>query len=39
LPQPGHIGATLGQHTDQVLDELGYSVERIAELRRAKVVL
>ena len=39
LPQPGHIGATLGQHTDQVLDALGYSVERIAELRRAKEVL
>ena len=39
LPQPRHIGATLGQHTDQVLDELGYSAQRIAELRRAKVVL
>ena len=39
LPPPRHIGAALGQHTDQVLDELGYSAERIAELRRAKVVL
>ncbi|MET0848939.1 MAG: CaiB/BaiF CoA-transferase family protein [Pseudomonas sp.] len=39
LPEPKHIGATLGQHTDQVLGELGMSAERIAELRRAKVVL
>jgi crotonobetainyl-CoA:carnitine CoA-transferase CaiB-like acyl-CoA transferase len=39
LPEPKHIGATLGQHTDQVLGELGMSAERIAELRRAKVIL
>jgi crotonobetainyl-CoA:carnitine CoA-transferase CaiB-like acyl-CoA transferase len=39
LPEPRHIGAALGQHTDQVLGELGFSAERIAELRRAKVIL
>jgi crotonobetainyl-CoA:carnitine CoA-transferase CaiB-like acyl-CoA transferase len=39
LPEPRHIGASLGQHTDQVLGELGYSAERVAELRRAKVIL
>jgi len=38
LPAPRHVGAALGQHTDQVLGELGLSVERIAELRRAKVI-
>jgi Predicted acyl-CoA transferases/carnitine dehydratase len=39
LPEPRHIGAAIGQHTDQVLRELGYSAERIAELRRARVVV
>lgn len=39
LPEPRHIGAALGQHTDQVLGELGFSAERIAELRFAKVIL
>jgi len=39
LPQPRHIGARLGQHTDQVLGELGFSAERIEALRRAKVVV
>jgi crotonobetainyl-CoA:carnitine CoA-transferase CaiB-like acyl-CoA transferase len=39
LPEPRHIGAVLGQHTDQVLGELGFSVERIEELRQAKVIL
>jgi alpha-methylacyl-CoA racemase len=39
LPEPKHIGAALGQHTDQVLGELGFSAERIDELRRSKVVL
>ncbi|VVO80290.1 CaiB/BaiF CoA transferase family protein [Pseudomonas fluorescens] len=39
LPEPRHIGAALGQHTDQVLGELGFSAERIEQLRRAKVIL
>ncbi|WP_415757497.1 CaiB/BaiF CoA transferase family protein [Pseudomonas sp. LT1P18] len=39
LPEPRHIGAAIGQHTDQVLGELGYSAERIEALRRAKVVV
>ncbi|MHC8319262.1 CaiB/BaiF CoA transferase family protein [Pseudomonas sp. GB2N2] len=39
LPEPRHIGAALGEHTDQVLAELGLSAERIADLRRAKVIL
>nr|WP_298144059.1 CaiB/BaiF CoA-transferase family protein [uncultured Pseudomonas sp.] len=38
LPAPRHIGAALGAHTDEVLAELGCSVERIAELKAAKVV-
>jgi crotonobetainyl-CoA:carnitine CoA-transferase CaiB-like acyl-CoA transferase len=29
---------TLGQHTDEILKELGYSPERIAELREAQVI-
>jgi crotonobetainyl-CoA:carnitine CoA-transferase CaiB-like acyl-CoA transferase len=39
LPEPRHIGAALGQHTDQVLGELGFGIERIEELRRTKVIL
>jgi crotonobetainyl-CoA:carnitine CoA-transferase CaiB-like acyl-CoA transferase len=39
LPEPRHIGARLGQHTDQVLGELGFSAERIEALRRAKVIV
>ncbi|MGN8277007.1 CaiB/BaiF CoA transferase family protein [Pseudomonas sp. SMN5] len=39
LPAPRHVGAQVGEHTDQVLGELGFSVERIAELRRSGVVL
>jgi crotonobetainyl-CoA:carnitine CoA-transferase CaiB-like acyl-CoA transferase len=39
LPEPRHTGAAVGEHTDQVLGELGFSAERIAELRRAKVVV
>ncbi|MHC8318284.1 CaiB/BaiF CoA transferase family protein [Pseudomonas sp. LB3P31] len=39
LPEPRHIGAELGAHTDEVLRGLGFSAERIEELRRAKVVV
>ncbi|MDQ3204737.1 MAG: CoA transferase [Pseudomonadota bacterium] len=39
LPAPRHVGAAVGEHTDQVLGELGFSVERIAELRGHKVIL
>jgi len=39
LPAPRQVGATLGQHTDEVLGELGFSVSKIAELRCAKVIL
>lgn len=38
LPPPRYIGAAVGAHSDQVLAELGYSVEQIAELRRAKAI-
>ncbi|NQD94381.1 CoA transferase [Pseudomonas sp. CrR25] len=39
LPTPRHIGAPLGAHTADVLRELGYSVEQIAEFKRNKVVV
>ncbi|KAA5839611.1 CoA transferase [Pseudomonas chlororaphis] len=39
LPEPRHIGAELGAHSDQVLAELGYSAQRIAELRQGRVIL
>jgi len=29
---------TLGQHTDEILGELGYSPDRISELREAEVI-
>jgi crotonobetainyl-CoA:carnitine CoA-transferase CaiB-like acyl-CoA transferase len=29
---------TLGQHTDEILGEIGYSAERIAELRAAEII-
>ena len=32
------LGPTLGQHTDQILGELGYSAEAIADLRSQKVL-
>ncbi len=38
LPEPRHIGAAVGAHSDEVLGELGFSAQRIAELRQAKVV-
>lgn len=38
LPEPRHIGVAVGAHSEQVLDELGFSAQRIAELRGAKVV-
>ncbi|WP_350615326.1 CaiB/BaiF CoA-transferase family protein [Pseudomonas sp. HY7a-MNA-CIBAN-0227] len=38
LPAPRHIGVGLGAHSDEVLGELGFSTERIAQLRGAKVV-
>lgn len=39
LPEPRHIGARLGAHSDQVLEELGYSAERIEALRRERVIV
>jgi formyl-CoA transferase len=37
--KPDIIGSPLlGEHTDEVLGELGYSVDQIAELHRKKVV-
>ncbi|MDU9034191.1 CaiB/BaiF CoA-transferase family protein [Pseudomonas corrugata] len=39
LPEPRHVGAGLGAHTDQVLAELGFSAERIARLREGRVVV
>ena len=38
LPAPRHIGAALGAHTEEVLAELGYSPEQIAQLKAAKVI-
>ncbi|MEX5557926.1 CaiB/BaiF CoA-transferase family protein [Pseudomonas rhodesiae] len=38
LPAPRHIGAAVGAHSDEVLVELGFSAQRIADLRRSKVV-
>ncbi|WP_434572403.1 CaiB/BaiF CoA transferase family protein [Pseudomonas sp. Z3-8] len=39
LPEPRHIGARLGAHTEQVLRELGFNDERIARLRDDRVVV
>lgn len=39
LPAPRYVGAALGQHTEEVLGELGFSASKIAELRSAKVIL
>ncbi|MFC6337490.1 CoA transferase [Pseudomonas sp. CCM 7891] len=38
LPAPRHIGVAVGAHSDEVLGELGFSAQRIADLRRARVV-
>ncbi|MBU1330299.1 MAG: CoA transferase [Gammaproteobacteria bacterium] len=39
LPEPRHIGASLGADTEAVLAELGYSAEQIAMLRAHNVVV
>lgn len=39
LPAPRHVGAALGQHTDEVLGELGFSPLKIENLRHNKVIL
>jgi alpha-methylacyl-CoA racemase len=39
LPEPRHIGARLGEHTNEVLGELGFSAERISQLRSDRVVV
>jgi formyl-CoA transferase len=36
--EPGLPPPTLGQHTDNVLSEIGLSSETISELRRARVI-
>lgn len=38
LPAPRHIGVAVGAHSDEVLAELGFGIERIEQLRQAKVV-
>ena len=38
LPEPRHIGGAVGAHSDEVLAQLGFSAQRIAQLRRANVV-
>lgn len=38
LDTPRHIGVSVGAHTDQVLAELGYSIEQIAAWRDARVI-
>lgn len=38
LPAPRHIGVGVGAHSEEVLSELGYSAEQIADLRRAGVI-
>ncbi|WP_339528585.1 CaiB/BaiF CoA-transferase family protein [Pseudomonas mucidolens] len=38
LPAPQHIGVAVGAHSDEVLGELGFDAQRIAQLRGAKVV-
>lgn len=38
LPEPRHIGAAAGEHSAEVLRELGYSEAQVAELKAAKVI-
>jgi crotonobetainyl-CoA:carnitine CoA-transferase CaiB-like acyl-CoA transferase len=35
---PHHAGPALGEHTDRVLASIGYSPERIAQLRAAGAI-
>ena len=37
-PVPLVAAPTLGQHTDDILSELGYGPERIEQLRQAEVI-
>ncbi|MCR4541744.1 CoA transferase [Pseudomonas sp. 18.1.10] len=38
LPAPRHIGVAVGAHSDEVLAELGFSAQRIEDLRQARVI-
>ena len=38
LPAPRHIGAAVGAHSDELLAELGFSAQRIEDLRQARVI-
>lgn len=38
LPEPRHIGAAVGAHSAEVLEELGYSAEQVAALKAARVI-
>ncbi len=38
IPSPRHIGAALGEHNQEVLQALGYSLEQITQLKAAKVI-
>lgn len=39
LPAPRHIGAPLGAHTAEVLAELGYSEQQVAQLKASKAAV
>jgi alpha-methylacyl-CoA racemase len=38
LPAPRHIGVAVGAHSDEVLAGLGFSTQRIEDLRQARVI-